>query len=342
MNESENKTAKDLLDESIDSIKANKIESKLEEDSEEIDLSDEEINDETNELEVPDDCDAEDDTFGDDNEEMLGSDNEDVSGDKDDLGSADEDSVKNVDNVNIAENTYIANSTKRIYKKLTALSVILSFIPGLGQAYAGKIKRGAIVFSVFILVLLLIGMIGMINPSLLSHYPLINLVLSFLYPSYWLWNIFDAWKITDSVNKANGFSKSSISDGIKEYDILGKIFLIILKIISKLIIITWAILKISWKILWILGVIVCLPIILPLKIISWISGKLSQCPSCGEDGGLVRIDREVTGRSNSYTKYDRIDEKYHTYERQELLTTYKCKHCGHIVQERSTKEVRLK
>lgn len=85
MNESENKTAKDLLDESIESIKAKKIESELEEDSEELDLSDEEINDETNELEVPDGCDAEDDTFGDDNEKMLGSDNEDISGDKDDL-----------------------------------------------------------------------------------------------------------------------------------------------------------------------------------------------------------------------------------------------------------------
>ena len=85
MNESENKTAKDLLDESIESIKAKKIESELEEDSEELDLSDEEINDETNELEVPDGCDAEDDTFGDDNEKMIGSDNEDISGDKDDL-----------------------------------------------------------------------------------------------------------------------------------------------------------------------------------------------------------------------------------------------------------------
>ena len=340
MNESENKTAKDLLDESIDSIKAKKIESKYEEDSEELDLSDEKINDEANELYFSDGCDDEDDTFGDDNEEIVGADNEDISGDKDDLDSTDEDDVKNVNNVNIDENTYIANPTKRIHKKLTALSVILSFIPGLGQAYAGKIKRGAIVFGVFILVLFLNGMIS--NSSLPSHYPLIALVLYFLYPSYWLWNMFDAWKISDNVNKVNGFSKSNISDDINEYDILGKIFLIILKIISNLIIVTWTILKISWKILWVLGVIVCLPIILPLKIIRWISGKISQCPSCGRDGALIRIDTEVTGRSNSYTKYNKDWKEYRTYERQELLITYECKYCGHIVQKRSTKEVRLK
>lgn len=315
MSESENKTTKDLLDESIESIKAKKVESKLKEDLEKLDSLGEEIDD--GELDVSGDCDAENDTIGEDNKEMAESDNKDVLGGKDDLDSTDKDDVKNVNNVNIAENTYIADSTKRIYKKLSALSVILSFIiPGLGQIYAGKIKRGAVVLGIFVFLFVLIG------TSVNSSFSI--LPLSFLFFSHWIWNMFDAWKITNNVNKVNGFSKSNISDDIKEYDILGKIFLIIFKIISILI------------------TIVCLPVIIPLKIIGWISGKLSQCPSCGEDGGLVRIDTEVTGRSNSYTKYNKDWKEYRTYERQELLITYECKYCGYIVQKRSTKEVRLK
>ena len=59
MNESENKTAKDLLDESIESIKAKRKDSKSEE---ELDSS-EEINNETDELEDSDDYDREEDDY---------------------------------------------------------------------------------------------------------------------------------------------------------------------------------------------------------------------------------------------------------------------------------------
>ena len=70
-------------------------------------------------------------------------------------------------------------------KKSEGIAAVLSFIiPGLGQIYNGQIGRGilfiilAIIFAVMIIVL-----IGLI-----------------LYPLFWIWTIYDAYKTAKRIN----------------------------------------------------------------------------------------------------------------------------------------------
>lgn len=141
----------------------------------------------------------------------------------------------------------------------------------------------------------------------------------------YIWNIYDAVKITDKTNTVNGFSKSLTSDKLSEYGWGGKVGLIIFRIIV------------------ILVAIILLPITLPIRALRWIIGKIYRCPHCGRDGGIQKIDTVCTGRSNSYYKTIGTGEykKTHLFEKQELLVTYRCKYCNYEYQERKKKEVQL-
>lgn len=225
-------------------------------------------------------------------------------------------------------------------KKLTILSAFLSMIcPGMGQVYVGQYKRASVFFGIFWL----------------------SIILCFIFPLFifvslisYIWNIYDAVKISDKVNSLNGFSKSLISDSGTEYGWSGKTGLIILRLLNAVIKLLNIIIRATAVILVALYkaviyittaaiAIILLPITLPIRTLRWITGKIYKCPHCGKDGGLQKIDSVCTGRSNSYYKTTGTGDRKstHSYEKQELLITYRCKYCGYEYQERKKKEVQL-
>ncbi len=72
-----------------------------------------------------------------------------------------------------------------IDKKSSGIAVVLSFfIPGLGQIYNGQIGKGILFIIIgFILALSLIILIGFV-----------------LYPIFWIYNMYDAYKTAERIN----------------------------------------------------------------------------------------------------------------------------------------------
>ena len=70
-------------------------------------------------------------------------------------------------------------------RKSEGLAAVLSFfVPGLGQIYDGEIGRGIVIFLLTgIVALTVIAVIGFL-----------------LLPLYWIWNIYDAYKIAQHIN----------------------------------------------------------------------------------------------------------------------------------------------
>lgn len=70
--------------------------------------------------------------------------------------------------------------------KSSGIAVILSFfIPGLGQIYNGQIGKGILFIIIgFILAMLIFVLIGFL-----------------LYPIFWIYNIYDAYKSAETINR---------------------------------------------------------------------------------------------------------------------------------------------
>ncbi len=113
-------------------------------------------------------------------------------------------------------------------KKLTALGILLSaLIPGLGDFYVRKYKKGFLFFGItFILVLLFILVKNYSSSPHCSIY--LSVVALFTFIVYF-YNIKSAKDDSDRLNKENGFSKSSIKDSLSEYRILENFLLYFLE-----------------------------------------------------------------------------------------------------------------
>ena len=97
-------------------------------------------------------------------------------------------------------------------KRNPFISGLLSLaVPGLGQIYAGREKRGAaIIFASIVIAnlnIIILPLIAMANPNLPSHSGDPNIVWKYWIPRithdvaslwsivFWIWAVFDAYKI---------------------------------------------------------------------------------------------------------------------------------------------------
>lgn len=301
MSESENKTTKDLLDKSIESIKAKKVESKLKE----LDLIEEEIENKTHELYDHDYSEVKDD----DHSEY----------DSDDM-DIEEDKIKaKYDKNNESENHIDEPDLKEERtptKKLTSLAVLLSiFIPGFGSIYAKNYKRGLIFFGLSCLFFVLFLVIEAFFVEYM-FLPLIAMCITYI------WGVVDARHQADEFNKRNKFSTSTIQDSLEQYPFLEKIFIIFFRAIYWIYKITAFIIITSTKIVGTLigmaAKIVGALIGMVLTIVAFILGLFwrsfksqFRCPQCHSDWSLNIVRRYDCG----------------SYER----CYYECKNCGYQV-----------
>ena len=66
----------------------------------------------------------------------------------------------------------------------------------------------------------------------------------------------------------------------------------------------------------------------------------TKCPKCGKDFTLKEIDSEDQGAlTNKYWKGE--GSSRHQYEKHRILVTYRCTSCGHELQRKKEKEIRL-
>lgn len=72
----------------------------------------------------------------------------------------------------------------------------------------------------------------------------------------------------------------------------------------------------------------------------WHLKTSTKCPKCGKDFALKEINSEDQGTlSNVYYKGE--GSSRHQYEKHRILVTYRCTSCGHELQRKKEKEIRL-
>ncbi len=257
INDKKNTSTNDILEESINSIKAQTKpdEAKF-------------INES---LDTPQDIESEAEIFPETNSEQNPCDTE-IN------RSSDEVVEENLDE-NLASHEIDAPKKEKVIpsqkKKFPPLAILLSMIiPGLGQVYATDWKKGLMWFiGIFGFPLFILLLANILTNKLSGDYWTLIFISVFLifFISYYF-NLVDSQNTAIKANERNGFSKSKISDRFADYGILGKIALLISKIlypIFRLIfkitfIIISIVLKIFVSILEILGTI--LAIFLPVLI----------------------------------------------------------------------------
>ena len=107
-------------------------------------------------------------------------------------------------------------------RKSAAIAVILSFlIPGVGQLYVGKIKRGiayivtAIVLSVISSVITTsidVNDINAVNDLVVSP---AFIILALVSLGFWLFNMYDAYRVTKQYNEAS--MRNDLARFLKEF-----------------------------------------------------------------------------------------------------------------------------
>ena len=315
MNEAENKTAKDLLDESIDSIKAKKAESNLEG----LDSLKAEIENRTKELDESATPSSENeynsyDIDNDDDEEEEDFDEE----GKDDDCDDDESDENNEDSDSNNESEETINKSdlkvrKPPTKKLTALAILLSaFVPGLGSFYAKNSKRANIFFGLscaYVIIIMIITNLWVVKEDFEKFLLFIPLFIIYF------WSIADARIQANKFNKRNNFSKSTIDDSLKEYPLFEKIFIVFFRTIY------WICKIFISACYWICKIFIsacvitieaCCAIVGFILGIFWESFKSDyRCPKCHSDWSLQVVQ-----------EYDCGSYKQRHYE---------CKKCGYQV-----------
>src|SRR5438132_13556237 len=83
-----------------------------------------------------------------------------------------------------------------IYREPWLAVNISTFFPGLGQIYSGKIKRGLIIMSVEILMLLA----GFYFAFSINGNVLVSFILLMAAGFFLIWNVYDTWKISKKAN----------------------------------------------------------------------------------------------------------------------------------------------